>query len=94
MVLAGDGAVSAWPEGADLRLALTAPDWKGLGRGHGHLQRRRVHLEVTGRREAARPRTADLWLPAAVDVVAPAEPAVPDLRAVTPTVGELVRAAS
>ena len=42
VVLAGGGAVSAWPEGADLRLALTTPDWEGLGRGHGHLQRRRV----------------------------------------------------
>ncbi len=95
VVLAGDGAVSAWPEGADLHLALSGPDWVGLGRGHGHLQRRRVHLEVTGRREAARPRATDLWLPAAVDPVAPAEPTTPDLRPVpTPTVGELVRAAS
>ena len=73
----GGGAVSAWPEGADLRLALTAPDWEGLGRGHGHLQRRRVHLEVSGRREAARPRAADLWLPAEADPVAAV---VPDLR--------------
>ena len=77
VVLAGGGAVSAWPEGADLRLALTTPDWEGLGRGHGHLQRRRVHLEVSGRREAARPRAADLWLPAEADPVAAA---VPDLR--------------
>ena len=77
VVLAGGGAVSAWPEGADLRLALTTPDWEGLGRGHGHLQRRRVHLEVSGRREAARPRAADLWLPAEADPVAAV---VPDLR--------------
>jgi hypothetical protein len=90
MVLVGP---AAWPEGADLRLALTAPAWDGLGRGHGHLERRRVHLEVTGRREAARPREADLWLPARVDAVAPADgPA--DLHVVTETVGELVRAAS
>ena len=74
VVLAGGGAVSAWPEGADLRLALTVPDWEGLGRGHGHLQRRRVHLEVTGRREAARPRAADLWLPAESTPVDPVEP--------------------
>ncbi len=80
VVLAGGGAVSAWPEGADLRLALTGPDWEGLGRGHGHLQRRRVHLEVSGRREAARPRAADLWLPAEADPVAAVEPVVPDLR--------------
>ncbi|HYF45737.1 MAG TPA: hypothetical protein VD926_05960 [Acidimicrobiales bacterium] len=74
VVLAGDGSVSAWPEGVDLRLALTTPEWRGLGNGHGHLQRRRVHLEVSGRREAARPRSADLWLPAAVDPVAPVAP--------------------
>ena len=95
VVLAGRPAVAAWPEGPDLQLTLGDPGWEGLGPGHGHLQRRRVHLEVSGRREAARPRAADLWLPAAVDVVAPAEPAAPDLRVVTtPTVGELVRAAS
>jgi len=74
VVLAGAGAAAAWPEGADLRLALTAPDWEGLGHGHGHLQRRRVHLEVTGRREAARPRATDLWLPAESAPVAPVEP--------------------
>lgn len=95
VVLVGSGSVAAWPEGADLRLALTAPVWDGLGRGHGHLQRRRVHLEVSGRREAARPRSTELWLPARADVVAPAEPReAPDLRVLTPTVGELVRAAS
>ncbi len=64
VVLAGRAAVSAWPEGADLHLALGGSAWEGLGRGHGHLQRRRVHLEVSGRREAARPRATDLWLPA------------------------------
>ena len=74
MVLAGRGAVAAWPEGADLRLALSVPDWEGLGRGHGHLQRRRVHLEVTGRREAARPRATDLWLPHTPASGGPASP--------------------
>lgn len=74
VVLAGDGAVAAWPEGADLCLTLSAPDWDGLGRGHGHLQRRRVHLEVTGRREAARPRAADLWLPHSPASGGPASP--------------------
>ena len=97
VVLAGAGATAAWPEGADLRLALTGPAWDGLGRGHGHLQRRRVHLEVSGRREASRPRVAELWLPARADVVAPATPVAPDLRpveSVGPTVGDLVRFAS
>jgi hypothetical protein len=97
LVLAGAGSVAAWPEGADLRLALAAPEWRGLGRGHGHLERRRVRLEVSGRREASRPRSAELWLPARVDVVAPAEPSAPELAVVDrlgPTVGELARAAS
>ncbi len=84
VVLAGGGAVAAWPEGADLRLTLTAPDWEGLGRGHGHLQRRRVHLEVTGRREASRPRTTDLWLPAEAAPVDRVEPTIPDLRVLAP----------
>ena len=90
-----------------VRLALADPVWDGLGRGHGHLQRRRVHLEVSGRREAARPRAADLWLPARVDPVAPVDPThlvlAPDsrhpgqesgARTDAETVGELVRAAS
>lgn len=95
VVLAGGGAVAAWPEGADLRLALSAPGWEGLGRGHGHLQRRRVHLEVTGRREAARPRAADFWLPAGSDPVAPVRPLTPDLRVLgARPAGPVVRAAS
>ncbi len=61
VVLAGGDR--AWPEATDLRLAVADPVWEGLGPGHGHLRRRRVHLEVTGRREAARPRATDLWLP-------------------------------
>lgn len=103
VVLVGSGAAAAWPEGADLRLALTAPGWEGLGHGHGHLQRRRVHLEVTGRREAARPRATDLWLPAEttpVESVAPVELVLaPDSAAMATEsaarrVGPAVRAAS
>ena len=103
MVLAGRGAVAAWPEGADLRLALSVPDWEGLGRGHGHLQRRRVHLEVTGRREAARPRATDLWLPAETTPVAPVDPpplvlavdsVVPATESTARREGPVVRAAS
>ncbi len=48
---------------ADLRLALTTVGWEGLGDGHGHLRARRVRVEATGRRRAARPRVVDLWLP-------------------------------
>jgi hypothetical protein len=50
-------------EGADLRLAVTASAWEGLGMGHGHLQARRLEVEVSGRRELSRPRHVALWLP-------------------------------
>ena len=60
--------VETWgssPRPPGSRLAVTASRWEGLGLGHGHLRARRVRVEATGRRRAARPRTADLWLPAA-----------------------------
>ncbi len=47
----------------DLRLTVTAAEWQGLGQGHGHLTARRVVVEATGRRRAARARRAELWLP-------------------------------
>jgi hypothetical protein len=65
------GAVLLWVgrrapgQGADLRLDVVAGRWEGVGDGHGHLRRRRVTVEAGGRREAARPRRVDLWLPAA-----------------------------
>ncbi len=57
------GAV--WPEGADVALRVLDATWEGLGEGHGHLRARRVTVEAGGRREAARPRRAELWLPSA-----------------------------
>lgn len=63
VVLAG-GWDRAWPEGPDLCLTVADPEWEGLGQGHGHLRRRRARVSATGRREAARPRSAPLWLPA------------------------------
>jgi len=47
----------------DLRLAVTEVEWQGLGQGHGHLRSRRIAVEATGRRRAARARRAELWLP-------------------------------
>ena len=58
------GPDGAWPEAPEVRLAITASEWVGLGDGHGHLRARRVRVEVDGRRGAARQRRADLWLPA------------------------------
>jgi hypothetical protein len=62
---------------ADLSLTVVDAVWEGVGRGHGHLRTRRVDVELTGRRAAARTRRASLWLPdvdghcRAVDPVAP-----------------------
>jgi hypothetical protein len=47
---------------SDLRFTVADTEWQGLGTGHGHLTARRVRVTVDGRREAARPRQADLWL--------------------------------
>lgn len=65
-----------WPGGADVGLRVTGATWEGLGEGHGHLRARRVTVEATGRREAARPRRAELWLPSADGTVeaVPADP--------------------
>lgn len=54
-----------WPEGADVTLEVTRSQWEGLADGHGHLRARRVTVVGGGRREAARPRQAELWLPSA-----------------------------
>ncbi len=82
---------AGWP-GTDVRLSVREGNWSGIGAGYGRLQRRRVTVLAEGRGQAARPRSAQLWLPAAgggVDAVeATATPAVgpgalgsPSLRA-------------
>lgn len=87
LVVAGDLAGDA----PDVSLDIVASEWHGLGTGHGHLRARRVTVETGGRRDAARTRRADLWLPSAdgrVEVVV-AEP-VPLRRAPT-TAGDVAR---
>jgi hypothetical protein len=54
---------SVWPGPADLRLAITASRWEGLGQGHGRLEARRVEVVADGRGAATRERRAVLWLP-------------------------------
>ncbi len=56
------GAASAGLE-LDLRLTVVGAEWQGVGSGHGHLQARRLTVEAGGRRRAARPRRAELWMP-------------------------------
>lgn len=70
----------AWPEGADVTLEVADAAWQGLSKGHGHLRARRVTVVGGGRREAARPRQAELWLPSTegtVDVAPPAPVPLP-----------------
>ena len=60
----GSGARgSGWPEAADVSLTVTEVEWQGLDHGHGYLRARRVAVTGGGRRQAARPRHAHLWLP-------------------------------
>lgn len=61
----GSHGNTAWPDAPDVALSITSSEWHGIGNGHGHLSARRVHVEATGRRAAARTRHVSLWLPAA-----------------------------
>ncbi len=55
---------AVWP-GTDVRLCVREGQWSGIGHGFGRLQRRRVTVTADGRGQAARPRSAQLWLPGA-----------------------------
>jgi hypothetical protein len=53
-----------WPH-ADVRLGIEGGDWSGIGQGYGRLRQRRVTVTARGRGQAARDRSALLWLPTA-----------------------------
>lgn len=53
----------AWPEAAEVQLAVASAAWEGLGPGHGRLLGRRVEVVAGGRGAAARERRVGLWLP-------------------------------
>jgi hypothetical protein len=53
-----------WP-GADVRLTARDAHWTGIGAGTGRLRARQVDVSAEGRGQAARRRSATLWLPAA-----------------------------
>lgn len=65
-----------WPS-ADVRLSAEPGAWSGIGAGQGRLRARRVSVTATGRGQAARPRTAELWLPSAAGGVRVHEPLAP-----------------
>lgn len=52
-----------WPEALDVRLAVVGSAWTGPDDGAGHLQERRLVVEVGGRRGLDRSRRAELVLP-------------------------------
>jgi len=62
-----------WPQPADLRLAVTASTWHGIGQGHGHLHSRLAEVVATGRGAATRERHTLLWLPSPDGTITPAE---------------------
>ncbi|MBE7189644.1 hypothetical protein [Jatrophihabitans endophyticus] len=68
-------------QGADVRLRAQATGWTGPAEGTGRLRARRVEVSAGGRGPAARPRTAQLWLPADGGGV---DPVVPQATAITP----------
>jgi hypothetical protein len=66
--------LGAWSEPADLRLAVTASAWQGLGQGHGHLRARQVEVAIAGRGAATRERRFLLWLPSPDGTITLLEP--------------------
>jgi hypothetical protein len=63
---------SGWPERPDLRLEAVRSEWLGIGRGHGRLLARRLHVRIQGRGAASVPRHRELWLPGPDGAIAPA----------------------
>ena len=52
-----------WPERVDAELSISTLRWQGLGQGHGNLRARVARVDMTGRRELARPRQGEFVLP-------------------------------
>jgi hypothetical protein len=69
-----------WPQ-AEAVLELDAPEWTGVGRGHGYLAGRTVTITASSRRWP-RPRRSRVMLPDATGAIAAAAEAVPALTAV------------
>lgn len=57
----------------DVRFSAVSRGWSGVGQGHGHLQRRRVSIELDGRRRA-RVTRCDVWLPGPSGALESVEP--------------------
>jgi hypothetical protein len=72
---------SGWPN-CDARITVRDVRWLGAADGSGRLTRRQMTVEVEGRGKAARPRSSQLWLPAAGGGAASVESEVRPLRLV------------
>lgn len=84
-------AAGPWgADGADVRLSVEVLGWDGLGCGHGRLEARRVRVTAGGRGAAARPRSAELWLPGPDGTVQPARSMDGNRRYVTENVQRTV----
>ena len=59
----GPSGARSWPEGVDAELSISTLRWQGLGQGHGNLRARVARVDMTGRRELARPRQGEFVLP-------------------------------
>jgi hypothetical protein len=59
----GPSGARSWPERVDAELSISTLRWQGLGQGHGHLRARVARVDMTGRRELARPRQGEFVLP-------------------------------
>jgi hypothetical protein len=69
---------AAWP-GADVRLHAGDGMWSGIGDGTGRLRARQVEVTAGGRGQAARTRSANLWLPAdggGLEIATPLAPVI------------------
>ena len=82
----GDSGASA-----DVVLEVTAGEWEGLGRGYGHLSRRRVVVRAGGRR-VPRQIERELWLPGVTGGPELIDPATAAVSTVSAGCVELVRA--
>lgn len=69
------GTDPVWSSVSDISVDAASVGWEGLAVGAGRLLRRRVRVQVEGRRVPGRRHRAELWLPA--ESGAPAESAAP-----------------
>jgi hypothetical protein len=65
-------AGESWP-GSEVTLRASDGCWSGIGAGYGRLKQRRLTVQAQGRGQAARPRSATLWLPSLDGGIEPAD---------------------